>query len=157
LIANALAGAGVERGECAELARATRARFIDPTVGWQLFDDAVPALTALTAAGWTNAILSNHVPELADLVSGIGLAAHVDRVFTSALVGFDKPNPGFFHHVARVYGDPDAVWMVGDNAVADVAGAEAFGYQAILVRTAAPDVHHHAPGLVEAAKIILAQ
>ncbi len=95
LVAGALARAGVERAECTELARAVRARFIDPTVGWRLFNDAVPALTALTDAGWTNAIISNHVPELADLVLGVGLEPHIDRVFTSALVGFDKPNPHF--------------------------------------------------------------
>ena|ERR1700722_16619140 len=155
LIAGALVEAGVERAECAELARATRARFIDPTVSWQLFDDAVPALTALTKAGWTNVVVSNHVPELADLVSGVGLDAHFDRVFTSALVGFDKPNPEFFRHVVRIYGDPDEVWMVGDNPVADVAGAEAVGYQAILVRTSATNVRHCTLGLGEAAKIIL--
>jgi putative hydrolase of the HAD superfamily len=155
LISDALTRAGVEHAECAELAHAVRARFIDPTVGWRLFDDAVPALTALTDAGWTNAIISNHVPELADLVLGVGLQAHVDRVFTSALVGFDKPNPAFFHHVVRTYDDPREVWMVGDNPVADIAGAEAVGHQAILVRTSATDVRHHAPGLVEAAQIIL--
>jgi putative hydrolase of the HAD superfamily len=155
LIAKALAGAGIERAECAELARATRARFIDPTVGWRLFDDAVPALTAMTNAGWTNVVVSNHVPELADLVSGIGLDVHFDRVFTSALVGFDKPNPEFFRHVARIYDDPDEVWMVGDNPVADIAGAEAVGHQAILVRTSASNMRHYSPGLAGATKIIL--
>jgi putative hydrolase of the HAD superfamily len=100
-------------------------------------------------------VVSNHVPELADLVSGVGLGAHFDRVFTSALVGFDKPNPEFFRHVIRIYDDPDEVWMVGDNPVADVAGAEAVGHQAILVRTSATDVRHCTPGLGEAAKIIL--
>jgi putative hydrolase of the HAD superfamily len=155
LITDALVGAGVERAEGTELARATRARFIDPTVGWQVFDDAIPALTAVAEAGWTNVVVSNHVPELASLVSGMGLEAHFDRVFTSALVGFDKPNPEFFHHVLRAYEDPDEVWMVGDNPMADVAGAEAVGHEAILVRTSAPDVRHCTPGLAEAAEIIL--
>jgi len=155
LITDALVGAGVERGEGAEVARATRARFIDPTVGWQVFDDAVPALTAVTEAGWTSVVVSNHVPELASLVAGMGLEGHFDRVFTSALVGFDKPNPEFFRHVLKAYEEPDAVWMVGDNPVADVAGAEALEHEAILVRTSASDVRHCTPGLVEAAEIIL--
>lgn len=155
LIANALVRAGIEHARCAELAHSVRLRFIDPTVGWQLFNDAVPALIALNEAGWTSVIVSNHVPELVDLVAGLGLQTHVDRVFTSALVGFDKPNPEFFHHVLRSYGYPDEVWMVGDNPVADVAGAEAMGHQAILVRTPATDARHHAPGLREAAEIIL--
>jgi putative hydrolase of the HAD superfamily len=155
MIAGALERTGVERAECAALAGAVRARFIDPSVGWRLFDDSVPALTTMREAGWTNAIVSNHVPELGGLVAGIGLAPHVDRVFTSALVGFDKPNPAFFRHVVSAYGDPGEVWMVGDNPRADVAGAEALGHRAILVRTEGADVRLQAPGLMEATRIIL--
>jgi len=155
LIAEALARAGIERAACPELARAVHARFIDPAVGWQRFEDSLPALSALSEAGWTNTIVSNHVPELADIVLGVGLQEHVDRVFSSALVGFDKPNPAFFRHVLEIYEDPEQVWMVGDNPVADIAGAEAVGHPAILVRTAASDVRHAAPGLREAAEIIL--
>ena len=44
--------------------------------------------------------------------------------------------------------------MVGDNPVADVAGAESVGLPAILVPTAG-DALHVAPGLHEAAAIIL--
>ncbi len=155
-IADALARAGVERGQCAALARATHARFVDPAVGWQRFADAVPALTATAQAGWTNAIVSNHVPELADLVSGLGLAAHVDRVFTSALVGWEKPNARFFEHVLASYGELEETWMVGDNPVADVAGAEAVGLPAILVRAQTTQTRHHAQGVLEAAHLIVA-
>lgn len=156
LIANALAGAGIARGDCAELARAVRLRFIDPAIGWQLFADAVPALRAVSEAGWTNAILSNHVPELAGIVSGLGLDGYVDRVFSSALVGFDKPHPAFFQHVLDAYGNPPQVWMVGDNPVADVAGAQALGCRAILVSATAEGKHEPPRGLLDAAEIILA-
>jgi putative hydrolase of the HAD superfamily len=155
LIADALAGAGVERGRCAELAHAAHARFIDPTVGWRLFDDALPALSRLGEAGWTNVIVSNHVPELAELVAGLGLEPLVARVFSSALVGFEKPNPELFRHVYRACGSPDEIWMVGDNPVADVAGAEAVGYRAILVHSHAGDVRRRAAGPLAAAEIIL--
>jgi putative hydrolase of the HAD superfamily len=156
LIARALLRAGIEPATCAELARAVHARFIDPRIGWQPFDDAIPALTALSEAGWTNAIVSNHVPELADIVIGVGLQAHVDRIFSSALVGFEKPNPELFRHVLRSYQNPREVWMVGDNPVADVDGAEALGHRAILVRASLGNLPHAAPGLHEAAEIILA-
>lgn len=155
-IADALARAGVERGDCGTLARATRVRFIDPTVGWRCFEDTVPALTLTARAGWTNAIVSNHVPELADLVAGLGLASHVDRVFTSALVGWEKPNARFFEHVLAGYGELEQAWMVGDNPVADVAGAEAVGLRAILVRTQTGRARRRARGLLEAAQMIVA-
>jgi putative hydrolase of the HAD superfamily len=157
LIAKTLTQVGVPADRCAELAHAARARFTDPAIAWALFDDTVPTLTAMAEAGWTNAILSNHVPELAELVAGLGLDTHVDRVFTSALVGYDKPNPAIFRHALRAYGDPEDAWMIGDNPIADIAGAEAVGMHAILVRTPATDrTHNHAPGLSQASELILA-
>lgn len=50
-------------------------------------------------------------------------------------------------------GDPHHVWMVGDNAVADVAGAQAVGIPAILVRAQKGTAHI---GLAGAAERILA-
>ena len=54
------------------------------------------ALSALAEAGWTHAVLSNHVPELADLIEALGLTSHFARVFNSADIGVEKPNPEAF-------------------------------------------------------------
>ncbi|MDE3134277.1 MAG: hypothetical protein KGL15_09445 [Acidobacteriota bacterium] len=89
LIHRAMVGAGVAAERAHELVPAFRARYVDPTRGWRLFDDTLPALRAIRAAGWRNVLLSNHVPEL------------------------------------PAYGAPTSVFMVADNPVADVAGAEA--------------------------------
>jgi putative hydrolase of the HAD superfamily len=157
LIANTLIQAGLQAERCADLAHAVRLRFTDPTIAWTLFDDTIETLAAMAEAGWTNAILSNHVPELSALVTGLGLDEHVDRVFTSALLGYDKPHPEIFRHALRTYDDPEDAWMIGDNPVADVAGAEAVGIRAILVRTPATDrTKNHAPGLRQASEMILA-
>ena len=156
LIANALVDVGVSDARCAEIADAVHRRFIDPSIGWTLFDDALPALSATAAAGWTNAILSNHVPELPALVAGLGLDTHVDRVFTSALIGYEKPNPEIFRHALSAYEHPRETWMVGDNPIADVAGAEAAGLRAVLVRSASADPPGQAVGLRQASEIILA-
>ena len=66
----------------------------------------------------------------------LGLSDLVERVFTSAVIGYDKPHPEAFRHALRESGDPATRWMVGDNPVADVAGAEALGIPAVLIRTA---------------------
>ncbi len=79
-------------------------------------------------------MLSNHVPELAELIEGLGLGELVGEVFTSAAIGYEKPHPEIFRHALRVCGSPGRVWMVGDNPVADVEGAEAVGVPAVLVR-----------------------
>ncbi len=80
-------------------------------------------------------IVSNHVPELPALVSQLGLANHVDAVLTSAEHGYEKPHPGAFRIALRAAGAPTSVWMVGDNPIADIAGAAQVGVPGVLTRT----------------------
>jgi putative hydrolase of the HAD superfamily len=149
----AIEGAGVSGERVGELARAMRIRFTDASRGWEVFPDAHPALKALAAAGWRNVILSNHVPELPDLVSELGLAGPVERVFTSATIGYEKPHPDAFLHALRECGHPARHWMVGDNPTADIDGAEAVGIPAILVRSDGR-ARHTASELMGAVRII---
>ena len=152
-MAAALAGAGVARERTAALARAARERFLDASVGWRLYEDALPALSAARAEGWRSAILSNHVPELARLAGELGLEGRFEAVFSSAVVGYEKPHPEFFRRALRELGQPELVWMVGDNPRADVAGAQAAGIPAVLVR-GVQGARWTAPGLLEALAII---
>jgi len=57
-----------------------------------------------------------------------------DTKISSALIGYEKPHPEAYAIGLRATGGADEVWMVGDNPVADVQGAEAAGIPAILVR-----------------------
>jgi putative hydrolase of the HAD superfamily len=132
LLARAYTGAGIEQAPAARLATLVRRRYVDPAVGWTLFPDTAPVLWELRAAGWGHVILSNHVPELPELVRGLGLDELVDTVITSASIGYEKPHPQAFACARRVAGD--IALMVGDNYEADVAGAEAVGIPAVLVR-----------------------
>jgi putative hydrolase of the HAD superfamily len=160
-MARALEDVGVVATRCAELARAARHRLTDPTVGWTVFEDSKPALAATAAAGWRNAILSNHIPELAQIVEALGLGASVETVFSSAVIGYEKPHPQIFRTALAALGEPSSVWMVGDNPRADVEGAEALGIPAILLaregdaRAGEAEVKRRAPDLVQAAALIL--
>jgi putative hydrolase of the HAD superfamily len=132
VLRNALIAAGV-RAELAQAAAGlVRHRFTDPRK-WLVLSDAATCLDTLRRAGWHNVIVSNHVPELERLVGDLGLSDAVDAVFSSALVGWEKPHPQFYLHVLDRLGRPSQVWMVGDNPVADVAGARAVGIPALLV------------------------
>jgi putative hydrolase of the HAD superfamily len=153
-MALALERAGAQAGRGAALARAMRDRFVDPSVGWRLFDDTIPALEALRDASWRMAVLSNHVPELEQLAAGLGLAGFFEAIFTSAAIGYEKPHAEAFAHALRACGSPSRVWMVGDNPVADVAGAQAAGIPAILVRGQAAG-GAGVPGLAEAVALVL--
>lgn len=136
-LARAIAGCDVPPDRAQELAGRVRERFVDAARGWQVFPDSRAALQMTIDAGWRNAILSNHVPELASLVERLGLADLLEDVHSSAVSGYEKPNPLAFQLALAAAGDPAERWMVGDNPHADVAGAEALGVPAILIRTAA--------------------
>ena len=99
-----------------------RSLYLDLT-RWSVFGDSAAALALTAADGWRNVIVSNHAPELPDLVRGLGLGEHVHAVITSARCGYEKPHPAIFDLARRAAGDPEAIWMVGDNPVADIAGA----------------------------------
>jgi putative hydrolase of the HAD superfamily len=151
LLGLAFGVAGVDTAEHRHLAQAFRARFIDGSVGWEVFADTRPALAATAQAGWRNVILSNHVPELAALVGTLGLSDLVEDVFTSALIGYDKPHPEAFRHALRASGDPPRRWMIGDNPEADVRGAQALGIPAVLIRTKGGE-----PDALAAAHLVIA-
>jgi len=141
LLANAYRGVGLDDESATAAAARVRIVYGDHTRAWALFDDVIPALQALRDAGWRHGILSNHVPELPALVAGLGLDDFVAVIVNSATIGYEKPHPEAFAEARRALGAPSELWMVGDNPVADVAGAEAAGIRAILVR------HDGAPGL----------
>jgi putative hydrolase of the HAD superfamily len=105
---------------------------------WRVFDDTIPVLTALAAEGWTHVVLSNHVPELEKLIDALGLAPHFEAVFNSAKTGYEKPHPEAYAQVRAACPRATRYVMVGDNIIADVRGARAFGWPAVLVRNQDP-------------------
>jgi putative hydrolase of the HAD superfamily len=133
VLGRAYEAAGYAPARALELADAARRLYVDPGVGWELFDDTVPTLARLSEAGWTHAILSNHVPELRQIASGLGLDDAVAFISCSAETGYEKPHERAFVAVLDEL-RPAESWMIGDNVVADVLGAEAVGIPAVLVR-----------------------
>jgi len=145
---------GFEAVQAQTMARKVRSTYLNPA-RWRRFDDVVPVLDALTADSWTHVILSNHVPELPDILQAVGLTAHFARVFNSADLGYEKPHPRIFELaldemlVGEIGCGAGNVWMIGDSYRADVQGAEAAGIPAILVRRYHPDAPRFAETLVE--------
>jgi HAD superfamily hydrolase (TIGR01549 family) len=135
LLARAYGSVGYASDRAAEFARHARRRY--GRAGWDVYEDTVPTLDRLRAAGWRHVILSNHVPELSAIVENLGLTTLVDAVVNSAETGYEKPHPEAFAIARRVAGEPEQLWMVGDNPIADVEGARSAGIQALLVRGAA--------------------
>lgn len=107
---------------------------------WRLVPDATSALKHARHGGHRNVIVSNHAPELPNLVRDLGLSSLIELTITSAAVGAEKPNPIIFERAIELAGsDVERSWMIGDNPVADVAGAQAVGLRAILVTPTQPE------------------
>ena len=134
-------GAQLDANESQRLARQVRTAYVNPEA-WELFADTIPCLEMLQAQGWRHLILSNHVPELPDIIEALGLAPFIAQVFNSAQTGFEKPHPEAFRSVLATIADATEIWMVGDNFSADVMGAQAIGLPAVLVRSAHSGAGH---------------
>lgn len=120
---------------------------------WSLFPDAIPALDRFLTAGWHQAILSNHYPELPEIVRGLGISDYFAVVLSSAAIGLEKPNSQAFACVLEDLGRPETVWMIGDNPDADITGAANCGIPGVLVRASAPGLDC-APDLLAAVDLI---
>jgi putative hydrolase of the HAD superfamily len=132
VLVRAYEGVGLAPDRASVLGRLARKRYVDVRY-WELFHDTVPALSDLRDRGWRHVILSNHVPELEAIVAHLGLGGIIEATINSAKTGYEKPHPEAFAHARRAVGEVNELWMVGDNVVADVAGAEAAGIPAILI------------------------
>jgi len=141
LIADAMVGVGVPPGSARAAAAQFRECFLNPA-RWHVYPDSVDALRLSAMGGWRNVVLSNHVPELPELIRHLGLDEHVHAVVTSAAHGHEKPHPGAFRIALETAGAPEVAWMVGDNPIADIAGAAQVGIPGVLTRSPDFDPHY---------------
>jgi putative hydrolase of the HAD superfamily len=155
VLAAAIERLGMDAAAAAAAAERVRAHYTD-LASWRLFPDTVPALTALSGLGWRHVILSNHVPELPEIVAGLGLLPHIDAIVNSAATGYEKPHPEAFRLALERAGRPATAWMIGDNPVADVSGAVTAGLRAILVRTRPADGSRHVSDLADVIGLVSA-
>jgi putative hydrolase of the HAD superfamily len=149
----ALEGIGFDASQARSMAREARAVYTNPE-RWLLFDDVIPTLDLLASSGWRHVILSNHVPELRDIVQHLSLEAYIVRVFNSAETGYEKPHQRAFQIVLENSPDSEVFWMIGDSMSADIAGAESVGIPGILVRRHHRDAEHYCESLSQVPSIV---
>ncbi|MCX4681508.1 HAD family hydrolase [Streptomyces sp. NBC_01433] len=149
VVAQALTRLGISRPQA--VAAGIRAAYTDPAA-WSLYPQTLHVLDRLTAHGWTHVLLSNHVPELPELLSTLGIDTRFQAVINSAASGYEKPHPQAFQLARAEAGPAHRLVMIGDNPRADAAGARRAGIDAIWVRR---DQHTDTPDLDAAARILL--
>jgi putative hydrolase of the HAD superfamily len=149
----ALRGVGCDADQACALAKRVRRVYPDP-LRWRLYDDAIPTLDRLSARGWTHVVLSNHVPELPQILYHLGLLPRIASVFNSADTGYEKPHPQAFRLALEAMGSVTAVWMIGDSYEADVVGAELMGIPVILVRRFHAGARYYCGGLAQVPAVV---
>ena len=101
---------------------------------FSVFEEAPGVLADLEAAGFRLALISNWQRGLAYFLQELGLSGHFDAVICSAEVGCEKPDPRIFEMTRDALDvEPARIVHVGDDREADVAGALAAGWRAVLV------------------------
>ena len=131
---------------------------------WQLFDDVVPCLEWLRAAGLTLAAVTNasgvhQRRKIADL----GLAPFFDHVAIAGELGVAKPDPVMFHTVCLGMGcAPAQAVHVGDKLDTDAIGARDAGLGAVWldrdgIGERAPEGVHTVTGLAELPELLVSE
>ena len=111
-------------------------RGYNPPVGlWTRADpEALAAIRRVREAGLVAGVISNSNGSVRAILEEMGLAAHLDFIIDSSVVGVEKPDPRIFHLGLREAGVAavEAVY-VGDLYSVDVLGARAAGLDGILL------------------------
>lgn len=132
---------------------------------WRLFEDVLPCLDWLRAAGvWvaavTNASGAHQRAKLADL----GLARFFDHVAIAGELGVAKPDPVMFHSVCASLGcSPEETAHVGDKLHTDAVGARDAGLEGVWLdrngsdQDAVPEGVHVIGGLDELPQLLVSE
>lgn len=123
---------GIQEPQADVLSHTVR-RYILDISNYALYDDAMPTLERCIALGYRNYIVSNNYPELPEMMERMGLASFFSGYVVSAQIGYDKPRHEVFDYALKLAAYPQRSFMIGDNPVADIEGANRMGIPSILV------------------------
>jgi putative hydrolase of the HAD superfamily len=103
-------------------------------ISFLAYEDALPALGRLAAAGLKLAVIANWDVSLPDVLARLGLAEPFGVIVTAAAVGATKPDARPFQAALEQLGaEAGRSVHVGDDPVTDIAGARAAGMSAVLL------------------------
>jgi putative hydrolase of the HAD superfamily len=120
------------------IARRLAATLKKPGEDYRLWSWVLPgvpeALAELRALGLRLVVVSNSDGSVARALTDLGLAARLDAIFDSHVIGFEKPDPRFFAHAlsaSRSVAERTA--HVGDMYYQDVQGSRGAGVHSVLL------------------------
>ena len=125
---------GISGEQSKKMSKEVRAEYLN-IAKWHVYDDVENALIKLSNKKYVHIILSNHVPELLGLVKKLKIDMYFEKVYSSANIGYEKPNSKIFDYVTNdLRTDKTNCIMIGDSYESDIVGALNSGIEPILVR-----------------------
>jgi HAD superfamily hydrolase (TIGR01549 family) len=127
-----LLGIEADQAKTQEIACAIQEIYHQPH-SWQLFPGTIETLETLKEQGLRLAIISNWTMNLEGLLQALNLAHFFDEIIVSTVVRLYKPQPEIFQLTTkRLKTEPNLCLHVGDSFKADVQGALAANFNAVL-------------------------
>jgi putative hydrolase of the HAD superfamily len=119
-------------------------RHAEMTGAWQLFDDVVPCLDWLRAAGLKVAAVTNASgPHQRAKLHSLGIARFFDTVVIAGELGAAKPDPAIFQAACRRLSvSTDETLHVGDRLETDAVGARDAGLHGVWLHRRGPESAH---------------
>ena len=119
---------------CKKLSAEVKVEYMDRTK-WHLFPDTKSALIKSLNTGYKNVIISNHIPELSEIVHNLSIEEYFYRIYSSANIGYEKPNKKIYEYVLNDLNTKHTRCIIsGDSYEADIEGAIRSRIEPILVR-----------------------
>lgn len=100
---------------------------------WRLFDEVPEALEALRQIGISMAVITNGVSEVQNgKLSRFRICKYFSHVICESEAGYSKPDKEIFMlALDKLSHSPEETWMIGDNLVWDIFGAQRLGIFAV--------------------------
>ena len=101
---------------------------------WGVYPEVPEVMEDLRDRGVDLVALSNWDGRLHAVLDGHGLGEWISQRFISAELGWEKPDPAIYRHVAEMLRiPPEALLSVGDDAKNDVEGPRKAGWKAVQI------------------------
>ncbi len=137
-ISSAMVAIGVSESIAHPLIKGLREEII-LNHGYQLVPNAKDVLKALSVKGFTHIIASNHIPELSEILDQLEISNYFEAVYTSGMIGFEKPNRHFFDAIFNDVPRNQIAHMIGDSYERDIKGASDVGINGIWFKRMTDD------------------
>jgi len=101
---------------------------------WGIYPEVIEVLRSLRDLAVDLTVLSNWDARLHSVLDGSGLGEFFTHRFISSELGWEKPDPAIYRHVADILRlSPQSLLSAGDDARNDVEGPRKVGWKAVQI------------------------